>query len=58
MALSHESLENYYRTNFTMMQHFNYSLNDLETMIPWERDIYIILLNDHIKEQNERLAQQ
>jgi hypothetical protein len=41
-----------------MMQHFNYSLNDLETMIPWERDIYIILLNDHIKEQNERLAQQ
>jgi hypothetical protein len=40
-----------------MMQHFNYSLQDLENMMPWERDIYIILLNDHIQEQNERLAQ-
>lgn len=41
-----------------MMQHFNYSLYDLDNMIPWERDIYIILLNDHIQEQNERMANQ
>ena len=36
------------------MQHFNYSLLDLENMIPWEREIYIALLNNHIQEQEER----
>jgi len=40
-----------------MMQHFNYSLDDLNHMLPWEREIYIILLNDYIQEQNERMAQ-
>jgi len=37
-----------------MMQHFNYSLQDLENMIPWEREIYIALLNNYIREQEER----
>lgn len=41
-----------------MMQHFNYSLQDLDNMMPWEREIYIILLNDYIQEQNERMANQ
>ena len=36
-----------------MVQHHNYSLSDLENMIPWERQIYITLLTNHIKEQNE-----
>ena len=36
-----------------MMQHHNYSLAELENMIPWEREIYIGLLVNHIKEENE-----
>ena len=27
-------------------------------MIPWEREIYLTLLTDHIKEENERLRDQ
>jgi len=34
-----------------MMQHFNYSLADLEGMLPWEREVYIILLNEYLEEQ-------
>ena len=34
------------------MQHHNYSLSDLENMIPYEREIYVSLLNDFIKEEN------
>ena len=49
--LSHETLENYYRTNFQMMQHFNYSLTELDNMMPWEREVYLTLLNEHIEEQ-------
>jgi len=40
------------------MQNFNYSLTELEDMVPWEREIYLTLLNEHIKEQNERAKRQ
>tara|TARA_Y100001951_G_scaffold85641_1_gene75663 strand:- start:42 stop:194 length:153 start_codon:yes stop_codon:yes gene_type:complete len=45
-------------TNFSMMQHYNYSLTELENMIPWERDIYVNLLMSHVKEEKQRLDQQ
>ena len=56
--LCHDDLGNYYRTNFALMHHYRYSLTELENMIPWERQIYISLLTQHIKEENERLKQQ
>ena len=40
------------------MQHHDYSLSEVEMMIPWEREIYLTLLTDHIKEENERLRDQ
>ena len=54
MSLSHENIYNYYKTNFGMMQHHNYSLTELENMMPWEREIYIGLLMEYIKEEKER----
>jgi hypothetical protein len=41
-----------------MMQHHNYSLSELENMIPWEREIYLGLLMKHIEEENTRTKQQ
>jgi len=41
--------------NFSLMQHHKYSLTELEDMLPWERDIYIGLLINHIKDENEKL---
>lgn len=40
------------------MQHHKYSLTELETMMPWERDIYVSLLIQHIEEENEKIRQQ
>ena len=37
------------------MQHHHYSLTELEEMMPWEREIYVSLLMDHIKRENEKL---
>tara|TARA_Y100000768_G_scaffold341918_1_gene286662 strand:- start:550 stop:684 length:135 start_codon:yes stop_codon:yes gene_type:complete len=37
------------------MQHHNYSLSDLEDMIPWEREIYVNLLKQWVQEQNEEM---
>jgi len=36
------------------MQHHNYSLSDVENMMPWEREIYIDMLLEHLKEENKR----
>jgi len=36
------------------MQHHKYSLTELESMLPWERDVYVSLLINYIKEDNER----
>jgi len=51
-------LENYFQTNFVMMQHHKYSLEELENMMPWEREIYMGLLINHIREENERLKKE
>tara|TARA_B100000900_G_scaffold413402_1_gene437314 strand:+ start:1603 stop:1764 length:162 start_codon:yes stop_codon:yes gene_type:complete len=37
-----------------MMQDYNYSLTELENMIPWEREIYIKLLKQWVEKENEK----
>jgi hypothetical protein len=41
-----------------MMQHHSYSLTELDNMLPWEREIYVSLLQQWIKEENERIEKQ
>ncbi|SVD39361.1 uncharacterized protein METZ01_LOCUS392215, partial [marine metagenome] len=41
--------------NFALMQHHKYSLTELENMIPWEREVYVNLLSNFIKEENDRI---
>jgi len=40
------------------MQHHKYSLTELENMIPWEREVYLQMVIDFIKEENDRQKQQ
>ena len=51
--LSHESLANYYKTNFALMQYHKYSLTEIENMIPFERDIYVDLAVAYKKQLEE-----
>jgi len=39
------------------MQHHKYSLTELEHMLPWEREIYIDMLIQHIKDENQKLRE-
>jgi len=41
-----------------MMQHHNYSLIELENMMPWEREVYLGLLMNFLKEEKERMEQE
>ena len=40
------------------MQHHKYSLTELENMMPWEREIYLGLLAQWVKEENERIEKE
>ena len=46
------------RTNFAMMQHHNYSLAELENMMPWEREIYLYLLVQFIEEEKQQVEKE
>lgn len=39
-----------------MMHLYKYSLSELESLIPWERDIYVELLREHIENENNRIS--
>jgi len=54
--MAHTDLESYFRLNFALMQFHKYSLTEIENLMPWERDVYVALLQQHIEQ--EKLKQQ
>jgi hypothetical protein len=48
----------YFDLNFQMMQHHKYSLNEIEYMMPWERDIYVEQLRQYIENENLKTLQE
>tara|TARA_B100000287_G_scaffold179138_4_gene169136 strand:+ start:556 stop:723 length:168 start_codon:yes stop_codon:yes gene_type:complete len=45
---------NLFEVNFAMMQYHNYSLTELENMIPWERDVYVNMLIRYLKQEEAK----
>tara|TARA_B100001094_G_scaffold329704_1_gene393053 strand:+ start:1524 stop:1658 length:135 start_codon:yes stop_codon:yes gene_type:complete len=41
-----------------MLQYHNWSLFELENMMPWEREIYVGLLIEHLEEEKNEMAKQ
>ena len=56
--LGDKSLAWYYRITFGLMQHHKYSLGEIEMMIPFEMEIYIDMLFNHLEEQQQKTEQQ
>ncbi len=40
------------------MTHYNYSLSELDNMMPWEREIYVGLMIQHIEEEKQRIERE
>ena len=40
-----------------MVQHHKWSLTELEDMLPYERDIYVSMLQNWIQEEQEKIRQ-
>jgi len=48
---------NMYKTNFALLQYHKYSLTELEEMIPFERELYVTMLAQHLEEEKRKAEQ-
>lgn len=48
--MGHDKLQNMYKTNFSLVQYHRWNLSEIESMIPWERYVYIDLLKEYLEE--------
>ena len=40
-----------------MKQHHNWSVEEIENMIPWEKEVYLAFLQQYIEEENLKAQQ-
>ena len=40
------------------MQHHNYTLSDIEGLLPWERDLYVTMVIEHLEKEKQRREEQ
>jgi hypothetical protein len=53
----YDNLKNIFDTNFALMHYHKYSLTELDSLVPWEKSIYVNMLMRHIEEENEKIKQ-
>lgn len=51
--VGYDNLMNFFKTNFSLMQYHKYSLAEIENMMPWEKFIYIDMLKQYIKHEED-----
>lgn len=52
LNLSHESLFNFYKMNFALQKFHGWSFEAIDNMLPFEREVYISLLEQHLESKN------
>lgn len=52
--LSHTNLGDYYQVIFSMVQHHKYSITEIESLLPYERDLYFQMLVNWLEKQKEK----
>jgi len=44
-------------TNFALVQDHKFSITELEEMLPWERLVYITLVQQRVEKENARIRE-
>jgi len=53
-----DNLLNYYKTNFDLIYHHDLvTLTELENMLPFEREVYILMLLAQLQQEREKIRQ-
>jgi hypothetical protein len=54
LSLGNGGLKEYYELNFNLLYHHKIDIKMFDDMIPWEKEIYITMLANKVKEENEK----
>ena len=54
--MGYESLENFFKTNFGLLQHHKWDLRTIEEMVPWEKGLYVDMLENFLKQKEREKA--
>ena len=57
MAMMHNNLIAYYEKVFALKQYHNWSLDEIEHMMPWELDVMTSFLNNYLELQDMQRKQ-
>ena len=52
---ANDNLSDQYVINFVLKNQFNWSIDEIENMIPYELAIYVAMTVEYVKQENERL---
>ena len=55
--MCYTTLADYYTTIFTMMHHHNYSLADINQLVPYERDLFVDLILDDLEKKKREFKE-
>lgn len=55
--MAYNNLETYYRLTFALFHFQKWSPEFIENMMPFERDLYTTMLNQHLQEEEEKAKQ-
>ena len=55
--MMHNNLIAYYEKVFALKQYHNWSLSEIETMMPWELDVMTSFLNNYLELQEMQRKQ-
>ena len=55
--MSYINLESYYRINFAAQQFQSWPISEIENFLPWERELYMGMLENHVEEERIKAQQ-
>jgi hypothetical protein len=58
LSFGNDGLKEYYNLNFALLYYHKFDISLFDDMIPWEKDVYVTLLVNKIKEEEEKRKQQ
>jgi hypothetical protein len=53
--VGYDTLENFLRTNWALVQHHKWNFHDIENMIAWERQVFVVMLTQYLKDEQDRI---
>lgn len=53
LLMGYDSLSNYYKSTFSLMQFHKWDITYIEGLMPWEKFLYLDMLQKYVQHEND-----